>query len=301
MTNPTQAPQPDAHARCVTSSLTSAQAPRYFDTHCHAADAAFDGHHAALRALAADSGVARALVCTCGAQDYARARKLCLGQSNLSYAAGVFDMNGDFLLNGRQALEALQKEILDAKDTVRAIGEVGIDARHLKRGLLAQAEAVLDAAVELALACDLPLSIHARAACGHVVRILKRHRNTGLRGVIHAFNGSAEEARVFLGLGFKLGFGTVLLNPRAKKAARTLASLSNEDFVLETDAPFMAAACRKEAAGSGKSAAAHAFVLALTTPEDLPRVALAAAHIRGEPLCETAAHAWANACALFGT
>ena len=40
-------------------------------------------------------------------------------------------------------------------------------------------------------------------------------------------------------LGFKIGIGSLLLNPNAKKVRATLQALNNTDFVLETDSPFM--------------------------------------------------------------
>lgn len=41
-------------------------------------------------------------------------------------------------------------------------------------------------------------------------------------GIVHAFSGSAEEARVLTTLGFKIGIGSLLLNPNARKIRETL-------------------------------------------------------------------------------
>ena len=40
-------------------------------------------------------------------------------------------------------------------------------------------------------------------------------------------------------LGFKIGIGSLLLNPNARKIRETLKTLNDNDFVLETDSPFM--------------------------------------------------------------
>ena len=37
-------------------------------------------------------------------------------------------------------------------------------------------------------------------------------------GIVHAFSGSVEEARILVKLGFKIGIGSLLLNPNAKKS-----------------------------------------------------------------------------------
>ena len=62
---------------------------------------------------------------------------------------------------------------------------------------------------------------------------------------LDAAAGSLEEAEIFVRLGFKLGFGSILTNPAAKRAARVFAALHSGSWVIETDAPFMVPCTKK--------------------------------------------------------
>ena len=99
-------------------------------------------------------------------------------------------------------------------------------------------------------------------------------------GIVHAFSGSAEEARVLTKLGFKIGIGSLLLNPNARKVRDTLKALNDGDFVLETDSPFM---LKKE----------------INTPANIPGIAKIAAEIRGTCVEEIAKVTERNADALL--
>lgn len=56
-------------------------------------------------------------------------------------------------------------------------------------------------------------------------------------GIAHAFNGSAQQARGFVDMGFKLGFGGTLTFDRALQVRRLAQALPSEAIVMETDAP----------------------------------------------------------------
>ena len=68
-------------------------------------------------------------------------------------------------------------------------------------------------------------------------------------------------------LGFKIGIGSLLLNPNAKKVRAALQALNDRDFVLETDSPFMLG---------------HET----NTPANIRRIAEIAAELRGVPLAQ---------------
>ena len=82
-------------------------------------------------------------------------------------------------------------------------------------------------------------------------------------------------------LGFKIGIGSLLLNPNARKIRETLKTLNDTDFILETDSPFM---LKKE----------------INTPANIPSIAKIAAEIRGTCVEEIAKVTERNADALLG-
>ena len=119
-----------------------------------------------------------------------------------------------------------------------AVGEVGLDfywdATYEKQQLDA-----FEVQLEWAKQLHLPLSIHCRNAFDKMVRILEKKQDGGLRGVMHCFTGSRDEAHAYLSLGFHIGLGgvTTYKNCGVKDF---LPELPLDRIVLETDAPYLA-------------------------------------------------------------
>ena len=59
----------------------------------------------------------------------------------------------------------------------------------------------------------------------------------GLRGVVHSFSGSEQQARQLIDLGLYLSFGGPITYPRANRLRRLVASLPLDAILVETDAP----------------------------------------------------------------
>ena len=118
------------------------------------------------------------------------------------------------------------------------VGEVGLDfywdATYEKQQLDAF-ETQLDWAKQLSL----PLSIHCRNAFEKMVKILEKKQDGGLRGIMHCFTGTEEEAKVYLDLGFHLGLGGVTTYKNCS-VKDFLPNLPLDRIVLETDAPYLA-------------------------------------------------------------
>ena len=180
----------------------------------------------------------------------------------------------------KTVLTMMKKEL--EKGIYVGVGEVGLDfywdSTYEKQQLDAF-ETQLDWAKQL----HLPLSIHCRNAFDKMVRILERKQDGGLRGIMHCFTGTEEEAKVYLELGFHLGLGgvTTYKNCGVKDY---LPNLPLERIVLETDAPYLAPVpCR------GKR----------NEPAFLVHTAQKIADILQIPVEELASVTTANASALF--
>ena len=147
----------------------------------------------------------------------------------------------------KEVLSLMEKELGEARPASRVpqsrvqyvgVGEVGLDfywdATYEKEQLDAF-ETQLDWAKQL----HLPLSIHCRNAFDKMVKILEKKQDGGLRGIMHCFTGTEEEAKVYLELGFHLGLGgvTTYKNCGVKDF---LPKLPLDRIVLETDAPYLA-------------------------------------------------------------
>lgn len=136
----------------------------------------------------------------------------------------------------KEVLSLMEKEL--ERGIYVGVGEIGLDfywdATYENQQFDAF-ETQLDWAKQLGL----PLSIHCRNAFDKMVKILEKKQDGGLRGIMHCFTGTEEEAKVYLELGFHLGLGGVTTYKNCS-LKEYLPILPLERIVLETDAPYLA-------------------------------------------------------------
>jgi len=136
----------------------------------------------------------------------------------------------------KSVISLMEKEL--ERNIYKGVGEVGLDFywdATYEHQQLDAFETQLDWAKQL----HLPLSIHCRNAFDKMVKILERKQDGGLRGIMHCFTGTEEEARVYLSLGFHLGLGGVVTYKNCG-VKEYLPNLPLDRLVLETDAPYLA-------------------------------------------------------------
>ena len=134
----------------------------------------------------------------------------------------------------KEQLAELQT-ILNKNKAVSAIGEIGLDYRKGMPDRELQKD-FFRKQLEMSLEYSLPVSIHSVSACEDTMKILKEYPS--VKGIMHGYAYSAEAAKEFVKLGFKLGIGTSLLNPSAKKLPEVVRSIPQDYLVTETDFPF---------------------------------------------------------------
>lgn len=132
-------------------------------------------------------------------------------------------------------------EVLSAavqQNKVCAVGEIGLDL-FIESPNIDYQKYLFVEQLKIAEKNSLPVIIHVRKAQDMVLQLLKQHRFTQ-GGIIHAFNGSEQQAYRYINeFGFKLGFGGSLTYPRANKIRKLAADLPLDALVLETDSPDM--------------------------------------------------------------
>ena len=131
-------------------------------------------------------------------------------------------------------LELLEKQIVENKEKVVGIGEIGLDYYYTKENKDKQIW-LLKRQIEIANKYNLPVVIHSRDATLDTYNILKE---TKARGVIHCFSGSLETAKEYIKLGFKLGIGGVVTFKNSN-LCDVVKELNIENIVLETDSPYL--------------------------------------------------------------
>ena len=268
----------------------------WIDTHCHLDAPEFSGDYAQVRTQAAANYVAHCIIPAVHPNTFGITRKLA-HELNDSYALGIHPL---YVKNtDERALQFLDDELTKHANDVRlvAVGEIDLDffvPELCQQPLREKQIYFYREQLKLAKKHGLPVIVHVRHSAD---QLLKGLRDIGgpefqWHGIIHAFNGSDQQATQFVKLGFKLGFGGAVTFERALQIRHLLQSLPLEAIVLETDAPDMppqwlykTMAERQAGAMQGRN-----------TPSELARIANIIAELRGIEI-ETLSHAcWLNAC-----
>ncbi len=204
---------------------------QFTDSHCHLDFIEFDSSRQQLIAACHDANIQRFIVPGITAKRWSRVLQLC---QEYPCAKPCLGLHPWWIDKATPAdLQRLQHYLSTEK--VYAVGEIGID------GAIADIEKQSDyfaQQLEIANQFQLPVIIHHRKS-HHLIRPLLKQSKPQHSGVIHAFSGNYQQAKVYLDLGFKLGIGGTISYQRAKTTRATVAKLPLESILLETDAPAM--------------------------------------------------------------
>lgn len=119
---------------------------------------------------------------------------------------------------------------------VVAVGETGLDYYRTKdAGLKVKQKEKFLEHIKIAKEIKKPVIIHCRDAHEDMIEILERQEE--LKGVIHSFTGTKDDAQKYFNLGFYIGLNGIITFARDYDETILNASLSN--IILETDAPFL--------------------------------------------------------------
>jgi len=127
------------------------------------------------------------------------------------------------------------RELLQNPKVV-GIGECGLDYYRLDSDSIEKQKEAFIAQIELANEFNKPLMLHIRQAYQDALAILKEH--TKVKGNIHFFAGSLEEAKAFIELGFTLSFTGVITFTHDYD--EVIKNIPLEMIMSETDAPYVA-------------------------------------------------------------
>lgn len=119
-----------------------------------------------------------------------------------------------------------------------AVGEIGLDY-YWSKDLIEQQKEAFTQQIRFAKSKKLPIAVHCRDAYDDVLHILDQEQDGTLKGVLHCFTGNIDQAKRLEKIGFKMGLGGVLTFKNAG-LDKVVAELPLENFILETDAPYLA-------------------------------------------------------------
>ncbi len=200
------------------------------DSHCHLDFEAFNRDRNTVIERARHIGIRHIVIPGVSRRNWEDIRDICTRYPLLHACYGLHPYLA--AEHTSQDLQALSTWI-DENSCV-AVGECGLDYRKNQADRSIQLK-FFHGQLDLAQTAGRPVVIHAVHATEDVIKALK-HR-PGMRGMVHSYSGSYEQARQLVDLGFYISFGGAITYDRARKLRATAARLPLEFILLETDAP----------------------------------------------------------------
>jgi len=219
---------------------------RYIDTHCHLQVMQYASDRKKIIARMRDEGIA-AIVVGDDIESSKEAVVLAEKYEHLFAAVGIHP--------DRAKQENFDEGIfrkLTKHPKVVAVGECGLDyfrsssdeAKNMQKELFRKH-------IALAIEFNKPIVIHARSGKGtndayqDLIALLKeaKTKSPNLRGVVHFFSGTNDEAEALFALDFSISFTAVITFARDYDVV--IRSVPFANILSETDAPFVAPASRR--------------------------------------------------------
>lgn len=200
------------------------------DSHSHLDAPEFDADRPQVIARARVAGVRRQVIPAITAAGWEALQALCADTPGLHPAYGLHPM----YLDAHAPADLDRLADWAARADCVAVGECGLDY-HVEGLDRSEQQRYFIGQLELARALGRPVIVHARKAVDDVIAAIRRVG--GLRGVVHSYSGSPEQAARLWDLGFLLGFGGPLTYERAQRLRGIATTMPLEFLLLETDSP----------------------------------------------------------------
>lgn len=214
----------------------------FFDTHTHLGSHKFDSDLPQILERARAAGVSRMMA---PATDLPNARKLLAlaeNEPDVRVAVGIHPCDVDSV-SGEAWVSELRE--LAQHPKVAAIGEIGLDYFHappegfdLPAWKAHQAHCLrlqLDLAVELGL----NVVLHNRESWEDLTALVLPYSGK-LRGVFHCYTGTLADAQPLLDQGHLISFTGIVTFKNPGPAGETVRVVPSGNYMLETDAPYLA-------------------------------------------------------------
>jgi TatD DNase family protein len=248
------------------------------DSHCHLDFEDFSSDRNAVIERARSKGIKQIVIPGVKCDNWHFIREICDNDPQLHACYGLHP----YLAGEHTDDDITQlKHWLDNNDCV-AVGECGLDYRKNQADKNLQLK-FFNAQLDIAHTIDKPVVIHSVGATEDVINSIRHY--PGLRGMIHSYSGSYEQAKKLIDLGFYISFGGAITYDNARKLRATASDIPLGSILLETDAPDQPDADHFNQRNE---------------PAYLTNVLKCLSELRDEPIEEIAAQTTRNAQELFG-
>lgn len=214
------------------------------DTHCHLIDEAFTTDVEACIVNAQTAGVGRIMQACCDENEFMQI--LAMGRQHPGVLYNSIGIHPENMATDIHAqLGRIGQLLREHRAEIQAVGEIGIDL-YWDKSRLADQCTVLEQQMLWAAEYDLPVLLHIREAMPQFLELLRTHiynkvkeQGGSIRGILHCYSGTADEADEVLRYGdFLFGIGGTLTYKKSKVPAVAQA-VGLQRIALETDAPYL--------------------------------------------------------------
>jgi TatD DNase family protein len=132
------------------------------------------------------------------------------------------------------------KELARSSKKVVAVGEIGLDYYYKPKtnvrleSFKNKQKEVFSRQLDLAKELDLPVIFHCRMAHDEMIDILGNYEN--LKGTIHCFTGTLEQAEKYLKMGFYIGLNGIIFKFNIDEIIK---KIPLDKILIETDCPYL--------------------------------------------------------------
>jgi len=206
-----------------------------FDTHAHLDDEQLSSDVVGVVERAATAGVTRILAVGTTAES----SRNCLVHA--SRFSRVWSSAGIHPNHAAEAQSGDWDEIvrLSSESRVVALGETGLDLYWKDTPLPVQQD-YFDRHIRLSQATGLPLVIHLRETAAEILAMLTEARRRGpLRGIMHSFTGTCEQAAAFVDLGLHISFAGMVTFKKSGDLRSVIPTVPRDRLLVETDSPYL--------------------------------------------------------------
>lgn len=253
-----------------------------FETHAHYEDEKFDPDRVELLSSMEKNRIGR--IINVGSSMSTSIKSVELAHQ-YDYIYAAVGLHPDAVMEyGEENVNQLRELCKDPK--VVAIGEIGPDYHYEKDEEVRKLQIkAFQGQLELAKEVNLPVIVHSREAAKDTMDILSVAAKQGIRGVVHCYSYSKEQALQYADMGYYIGVGGVLTFKNGKKLRETVLNLPLDRILLETDCPYMSP---------------EPFRGQRNDSTRIPYVVQTIAEMKGLSTEEVEDVTWKNAMSLFG-
>ncbi|MEQ9308392.1 MAG: TatD family hydrolase [Balneolaceae bacterium] len=204
------------------------------DTHSHIYLEQFDEDREEVMARAVESGVQAIYMPAIDLNSINQMEKLNHPNIEFYKMAGLHpcDVEGNITKNFEQELHEFC-----LRDDIYGVGETGLDY-YWSTDFVKEQKNSLRIHFAVARITKKTIILHNRESTHDLLNIMEEEQDGSVTGIWHCFNGTVEEGKRAIDLGFHLGIGGVVTYKNGG-VDKTVAQLPLDKMILETDAPYL--------------------------------------------------------------